>query len=109
MLFRKVDILTMTCIYVYTRVRGKRNSLCQLPRSGWSFGRAGLGVKRPTLPKRCILSFKAVGLSLFTFELSVLGKPMAKNNVIHQWCLPSYPSIDWSLAAVNVKRPRPSA
>ena len=26
-----------------TRIEGKRNSLCQLPRSGWSFGRAGLG------------------------------------------------------------------
>ena len=24
---------------------GERNSLCQLPRSGWSFGRAGLGAK----------------------------------------------------------------
>ena len=34
---------------------------------------------------------------------------MAKNNVIHQWCLPSYPSIDWTTDAVNVKRPRPSA
>ena len=34
---------------------------------------------------------------------------MAKNNVIHQWYLPSYPSIDWTTAAVNIKRPRPSA
>ena len=33
---------------------------------------------RPTLPKWCILSFKAVGLGLFTFELSVWGKQMAK-------------------------------
>ena len=46
----------------------KKHLLCQLPRSGWSFGRAGLGVKRPTLPKRCILSFKAVGLGLFSFN-----------------------------------------
>ncbi|EEX54143.1 hypothetical protein HMPREF6745_0370 [Prevotella sp. oral taxon 472 str. F0295] len=52
---------------------------------------------------------KAEGLGLFTFELPVWGKPMAKNNVIHQWYLPSYPSIDWTTAAVNVKRPRPSA
>ena len=69
-------------------------ALRQLPRSGWSFGRAGLGVKRPTLPKRCILSFKAVGLGLFTFQLSVLGKPTAKDNVIRQWHLPAYPLID---------------
>ena len=34
--------------------------------------------KRPTLSKRCISSFKAVGLGLFTFELSVWGKQMAK-------------------------------
>ena len=33
---------------------------------------------RPTLSKRCMLSFKAVGLGLFTFELSVWGKQMAK-------------------------------
>ena len=65
--------------------------------------------RRPTLPKQYILSFKAVGLGLFTFELSVLGKPMAKNYVIRQWHLPAYPSIDWTTAAVNVKRPRPSA
>ena len=26
-----------------TRIEGKRNSLCQLPRSGWSVNRAGLG------------------------------------------------------------------
>ena len=69
----------------------------------------GLGVKRPTLPKRCILSFKAVGLGLFTFELSVLGKPTAKNNVIRQWHLPTYPLIDYTTDAVNVKRPRPTA
>ena len=46
----------------------KKHLLCELPRSGWSVGRAGLGVKRPTLPKRCILSFKAVGLGLFPFN-----------------------------------------
>jgi len=28
-----------------TRVIDKRNSLCQLPRSGWSVERAGLGVE----------------------------------------------------------------
>ena len=33
---------------------------------------------RPTLSKRCIPSFKAVGLGLFTFKLSVWGKQMAK-------------------------------
>ncbi len=33
---------------------------------------------RPTLSKRCISSFKAVGLGFFTFELSVWGKQMAK-------------------------------
>ena len=33
---------------------------------------------RPTLPKWCMLFFKAVGLGLFTFELSVWGKQMAK-------------------------------
>ena len=33
---------------------------------------------RPTLSKRCMLSFKAVGLGLFTFKLSVWGKQMAK-------------------------------
>jgi len=43
MLFRKVDILSMTCMYIYTQVQAKRNSLCQLPRSGWPVGRAGLG------------------------------------------------------------------
>jgi len=36
---------------------------------------------RPTLPKRCMLSFKAVGLGLFTFELSVWGKQMAKTRL----------------------------
>ena len=40
--------------------------------------------KRPTLSKRYMQSFKAVGLGLFTFEPSVFGKPMAKNNVIRQ-------------------------
>ena len=33
---------------------------------------------RPTLSKWCIPSFKAVGLGLFTFKLSVWGKQMAK-------------------------------
>ena len=40
-------------------------ALRQLPRSGWSFGRAGLGEKRPTLSKGRILPHKAVGLGLF--------------------------------------------
>jgi len=52
---------------------------------------------------------KAEGLGLFTFELSVWGKPIAKNNVIRRQHLPAYPTIDWTAAAVNVKRPRPSA
>ena len=43
MLFREVDILSMTCMYIYTQIQAKRNSLCQLPRSGWPVGRAGLG------------------------------------------------------------------
>ena len=33
---------------------------------------------QPTLSKRCMLSFKAVGLGLFTFKLYVLGKQIAK-------------------------------
>ena len=40
-------------------------ALHQLPRSGWPFGRAGLGEKRPTLSKGRILPHKAVGLGLF--------------------------------------------
>ena len=40
-------------------------ALHQLPRSGWSVGRAGLGEKRPTLPKGRILPHKAVGLGFF--------------------------------------------
>ncbi len=40
-------------------------ALHQLPRSGWSVGRAGLGEKRPTLSKGRILPHKAVGLGLF--------------------------------------------
>ena len=95
--------------YSYTRVRDKRNSLCQLPRSGWPIGRAGLGATATYPAKVVCEQSKAEGLGLFTFELPVWGKPMAKNNVIHQWYLPSYPSIDWATAAVNVKRPRPSA
>ena len=34
---------------------------------------------------------------------------MDKNNVIRQQHLPLYPSIDWTTAAVKVKRPRPTA
>ena len=44
-----------------------------LPRSGWSFGRAGLGEKRPTLPKGRILPHKAVGVGLFSHWLVCLG------------------------------------
>ena len=44
---------------------------------------------RPTLSKRCMLSFKAVGLGLFTFELSVWGKQMAKTRLFaNRICLP---------------------
>ena len=34
---------------------------------------------------------------------------MAKNDVLRQWHLPAYPSIDQTTDALNVKRPRPSA
>ena len=47
--------------------------LRHLPRSGWSFGRAGLGEKRPTLPKGRILPHKAVGVGLFSHWLVCLG------------------------------------
>ena len=54
-----IDIKVSFCIFVlrktcsissrsrllYMRVRDKRNQLCQLPRSGWSVGRAGLRAK----------------------------------------------------------------
>ena len=67
-----------------TRVIDKRNSLCQLPRSGWPVGRAGLGATA-TYPAKVIREQnKAEGLGPFTFELSVWGKPIAKNNVIRQ-------------------------
>ena len=48
-------------------------ALHQLPRSGWSVGRAGLGEKRPTLSKGRILPHKAVGLGLFSHWLVSLG------------------------------------
>ena len=48
-------------------------ALHQLPRSGWSVGRAGLGEKRPTLSKGRILPHKAVGLGLFSHWLVCLG------------------------------------
>ena len=48
-------------------------ALRQLPRSGWSFGRAGLGEKRPTLSKGRILPHKAVGLGLFSHWLVCMG------------------------------------
>ena len=57
------------------RVRDKSNSLCQLPRSGWSVGRAALGA---------VATYAAEGLGLFTFGLSACGTRMAKNNVLHQ-------------------------
>ena len=48
-------------------------ALHQLPRSGWSVGRAGLGEKRPTLSKGRILPHKAVGLGLFPHWLVCVG------------------------------------
>ena len=39
---------------------------------------------RPTLSKRCISSFKAVGLGLFPFKLPTYGKRMAQNDVARQ-------------------------
>ena len=48
-------------------------ALHQLPRSGWSVGRAGLGEKRPTLSKGRILPHKAVGLGLFSHWLVCVG------------------------------------
>ena len=92
-----------------TRVIDKRNSLCQLPRSGWSVERAGLGATATYPAQASQRENKAVGLGLFTFEVSAYGKRMAKNKVLHQWHLTPYPSIDQTIKAVNVKRPRPSA
>ena len=67
----------------------KKHLLCELPRSGWSVGRAGLGVKRPTLPKRCILSFKAVGLGLFPFNTLLRRRMCKKRSSLscHSACL----------------------
>ena len=48
-------------------------ALHQLPRSGWSFGRTGLGEKRPTLSKGRILPHQAVGLGLFSHWLVCVG------------------------------------
>ena len=87
-------------ILINTRWGNKKHLLCQLPRSGWSVGRAGLGVKRPTLPKRCILSFKAVGLGLFPFNTLLRRRMCTKLSSLscHSACLsmpfsPSHMSI----------------
>ena len=65
--------------------------------------------RRPTLPKLYVSKARPKVLAFLRLNYLFGGKPMAKNKVIHQWYLPSYPSIDWTIAAVNVKRPRPSA
>jgi len=44
-LFIKKVLLGKCTGISFTRVRDKRNQLCRLPRSGWSFGRAGLEAK----------------------------------------------------------------
>ena len=67
----------------------KKHLLCKLPRSGWSVSRARLGVKRPTLPKRFILSFKAVGLGLFPFNTLLRWRMGTKPSSLfcHSVCL----------------------
>ena len=118
-----IDIKVSSCIFalsktygfssrsrlLYIRVRNKRNQLCQLPRSGWSVDRAGLRTKRPTLPKLYVRKARPKVLIFLRLNDLFEVNQWIKNNVIRQQHLPSYPSIDWTTAAVNVKRPRPSA
>ena len=85
----KADGIHRINILINTRWGNKKHLLCELPRSGWSVGRAGLGVKRPTLPKRCILSFKAVGLGLFPFNTLLRWRICTKLSLLscHSACL----------------------
>ena len=56
----------------YMLVRDKINSLYQLPRSGWSVGRAGLGVETTYPAKSAQRENNAVGIGLFMFIPSVV-------------------------------------
>ena len=85
-----------------TRYANYRVAVGLLVGQGWE-------QRRPTLPKLCVSKPRPKVLVFLRLNYLFEGKPMAKNNVIHQWYLPSYPSIDWTTAAVNIKRPRPSA
>ena len=64
---------------------------------------------RPTLSKRCISSFKAVGLGLFPFLTAYLRETNGSKRCRLPITFASYPSINQTTDGINVKRPIPTA